>query len=488
LKVYEFLQLTWSPKLSVMVAKRPLAVGCAICAEDRDVFLACGECGKEACAECYGTYFEDGPRATCCMFLPCTAPFQPHAVEDALGRRRARALAHSIRRRAIIDTEKELNFDTMQHIVPLVQQAEQAMRDYAEHRARALAIKPGQQIEERIRHVTQMHSRRDTADFLLKRALTESMSVLRSGGGARVRMMRCAHHPCKGGFRLSDGICLVCKKLTCTECLFKVEGSHVCKPDDVEAVKLILEDNKTRSCPNCFVTIHRPLGCNAMFCVACCTFFDWGSGKVLNKAVHNPEFSALPPARRAEIERALAAQGAPSSGALLQCVEVDSAEFMRTLDCLGSSPLVAAHRQAMYDKRVVLATALEATEDVEQKRRRVRVQHMMGRTLLGLKRIADTPETMSMQNYTVVESKPYSQQAHDAALGKFVEERACELEVIEALSRYVATAEDLMRASLTCPVETLGTFVKAFHELRAAVTEDTDAAKLTKWGWKAYEL
>lgn len=471
--------------MSVMVAKRPLPVGCAICAEDRDAFLACGECGKEACVECYGTYFEDGPRATSCMFLPCTAPFKPHAVEAALGKQRARALAHAIRRRAIIETEKELNLDTMQHIVPLVQQAEQAMRDYAEHRTKALAIKPGQQIEERIRHVTEMHRRRDTAGFLLKRALTESMSALRAGGGASARMMRCAHHPCKGGFRISDGICLVCKKLTCKECLFKVEGDHVCKPEDVEAVKLILEDTKTRSCPNCFVTIHRPLGCNSMFCVACCTFFDWASGKILNKAVHNPEFSALPPERRAEIERALAAQGTASSGALAQCVEVDSAQFMRQLDSVGSAPLVEAHRQAMYDKRVVLATALEATEDVEQKRRRVRVQHMLGRTLLGLKRVAVTPETMSMQNYSIVESKPYSQNAYDAALEKFVEERASELAVFEALSRYVATAEDLMRAALTFPGEPVGAFVEAFHELRAAVTEDTDEAKLTKWGWRS---
>ena len=111
---------------------------------------------------------------------------------------------------------------------------------------------------------------------------------------------QCNQNDCKGF--LENNIdekgwkCSLCDKFTCRKCqeplvdTIDEEGKkikHECNEDIISNLKELKKD--TKPCPKCGTGIFKIDGCSTMFCISCQTYFDWNSGKIHNKSVHNPD-------------------------------------------------------------------------------------------------------------------------------------------------------------------------------------------------------
>ena len=120
---------------------------------------------------------------------------------------------------------------------------------------------------------------------------TNNESVQASKNKTRTR---CTTENCIGYFlplKNSVGQCKVCKNISCTECLSKLEADtdkHECDPATVETIKLI--QKSTVMCPKCKTSVSKIAGCDQMFCTACNTPFDWKTGQVITGRIHNPHY------------------------------------------------------------------------------------------------------------------------------------------------------------------------------------------------------
>lgn len=93
------------------------------------------------------------------------------------------------------------------------------------------------------------------------------------------------------GYLDADMKCGICQRTVCKDChtiLLPDETAHKCDPAAVESIKLMRSDSKF--CPKCSVLIHRIAGCDHMFCTACHTPFNWGTGSVLDGTPNNPHY------------------------------------------------------------------------------------------------------------------------------------------------------------------------------------------------------
>lgn len=123
------------------------------------------------------------------------------------------------------------------------------------------------------------------------------MGIDPSTGGDRIcagAMMIIGRHPCPWpecrGF-VAGGACGLCARSTCDRCWCPVpeDADHVCRPEDVESVRVIR--NGTKPCPSCAVPIQRSEGCAQMWCTHCNSAFDWTTlRRIANRDVHNPHY------------------------------------------------------------------------------------------------------------------------------------------------------------------------------------------------------
>lgn len=93
---------------------------------------------------------------------------------------------------------------------------------------------------------------------------------------------------CPNGMIDTDGSCTGCNRIICKYCLQEETESHVCNPDDVETVKMLMRE--TKPCPGCSTHISKIDGCDQMFCVNCHTSFLWSSGVEYKGRIHNPHY------------------------------------------------------------------------------------------------------------------------------------------------------------------------------------------------------
>jgi hypothetical protein len=103
---------------------------------------------------------------------------------------------------------------------------------------------------------------------------------------------KCVEPECKG-FVMSNWECGICQKKYCQKChTVTPEGEgevkHVCNPDDVKTIKLIM--NTTKPCPTCATLIHKINGCNQMWCPSCKTAFNYSTGNIERGIIHNPHY------------------------------------------------------------------------------------------------------------------------------------------------------------------------------------------------------
>lgn len=99
----------------------------------------------------------------------------------------------------------------------------------------------------------------------------------------------CAKEDCKGFINKKDYACGLCKTAVCKKCgIILSGGSHVCKSEDVETMKLIVKECK--ACPTCKAPIYKVDGCSQVWCIACKTAFNWNTGEIETGMIHTPDY------------------------------------------------------------------------------------------------------------------------------------------------------------------------------------------------------
>jgi hypothetical protein len=125
---------------------------------------------------------------------------------------------------------------------------------------------------------------------------TREALQLRMGEKCSVRRKRstficpCPASTCNG-FLNTKYVCTLCKTNVCSTCreILDSEEEHKCNEENVKSVDFIART--TKPCPKCGTRIHRPGGCDHMWCTkaGCNTGFSWQSGKVIpNSQNTNP--------------------------------------------------------------------------------------------------------------------------------------------------------------------------------------------------------
>tara|TARA_Y100000385_G_scaffold291326_2_gene368636 strand:+ start:2074 stop:3348 length:1275 start_codon:yes stop_codon:yes gene_type:complete len=109
-----------------------------------------------------------------------------------------------------------------------------------------------------------------------------------SGGGYKSEhILKCPQDQCKGfvGVNMKCGLCSV---LLCRHCYEIKNENHECDPEMVKNVSMIKES--TKACPKCATRIHRVSGCSQMWCTQCNTSFDYRTGVIYTRNIHNPHY------------------------------------------------------------------------------------------------------------------------------------------------------------------------------------------------------
>lgn len=103
----------------------------------------------------------------------------------------------------------------------------------------------------------------------------------------------CPNNECKG-FITSNWRCGLCEQRVCKSCKEKVGNEedalklHACNPDTLASLKEIKHD--TKPCPKCKAFIFKISGCNQMWCTNCNVAFDWRTGEIYIRNIHNPHY------------------------------------------------------------------------------------------------------------------------------------------------------------------------------------------------------
>jgi hypothetical protein len=82
--------------------------------------------------------------------------------------------------------------------------------------------------------------------------------------------------------------CNKCELYTCAKCREVKNDNHECNPDTVASINTLKKDSKP--CPTCASLIYRIQGCRQMWCTQCKVGFDWHTGNLDNKDIHNPHY------------------------------------------------------------------------------------------------------------------------------------------------------------------------------------------------------
>lgn len=267
---------------------------CPVCIETYTVSvrraITCPHCSNSACVKCHQLYLLQSakdPHCLHCMkgwnrnFLQ--EHFSKSFINDDYAKRRAEILwsreesfIPELQIKAL-NIKKSEEFEEKE-IKPLIELSRQ------------LFMKK-QEIERAIHGIQDQIWNKSNEKDRIRLGLTSNDEV--NPEKERMKFKRkCTVSDCPGWLS-SAWKCGLCENFTCPDC-YVIKGKdknceHVCKPEDVETVKLLKENVKP--CPKCGEGVEKNGGCNVMFCTSCHTGFEWTNGKILQDTqIHNPHY------------------------------------------------------------------------------------------------------------------------------------------------------------------------------------------------------
>jgi len=177
---------------------------------------------------------------------------------------------------------------------------------------------------------------------------------------------KCPLGNCKG-FLNGRFHCELCQKNTCKACNEEKGPGHECDPEAVETMKLLAAD--TKPCPKCGCMIYRSSGCLQMWCIECHTAFDWNTGEIETKVIHNPHYYEYQ-RRNGTLQR--------NPGDVPQCDAADLPMIWQVLNVRTTldAPILDVHRTA--GELIQYRRNIQYRERRDQENKPNRIEYMLG--------------------------------------------------------------------------------------------------------------
>lgn len=260
---------------------------CNICCEKYNKTtrkpVECSYCHQAACRSCTKTYMFGSIQEPHCM--GCKVPWSQDFLASNFPKNFLDTDLRAHREKVLLEREKALLPETQLEI----------QRRSAEAEAHAIA---------RLALFYDQDSRPVEAKFYYDKAvaLCEGVGIpapmiipnsrrTRSNEPPKpVPARSCIDEGCRGFILKGTWQCGLCHKKVCKRCMVELipDTDHVCKDEDVETTKLLL--NNTKPCPGCGIMISKVDGCSQMWCVNCHVTFDWNTLERVTDRVHNPHY------------------------------------------------------------------------------------------------------------------------------------------------------------------------------------------------------
>lgn len=266
---------------------------CPICVEVYTKILrkkiTCQYCDYEACSTCTQQYVLSTPEAPHCM--NCRKSWSRHFMSEMFTAKFMNSEYKTYRENVLFDLEKALMPSTMDEVV-YVKNAREINMEIARNVGMigALDIELRHIIPENIEQKElECNIRRQIFDLKLKNEVLQFKisNRLVKPTERRVFTKKCPVQDCQGYLSMRWK-CEICERYTCADCHELKDENHVCKPENIESVKLLKKE--TKPCPSCTATIYKTEGCDQMFCTACTTAFSWRTGRIETGRIHNPHY------------------------------------------------------------------------------------------------------------------------------------------------------------------------------------------------------
>lgn len=247
--------------------KRILSM-CQICCTDTDSdssnTVTCPTCQSEACYECNTRYITGSYKEAECMF--CHAPWSRDFV---LGFPKANKKVYlEFLGRFIREQERDM--------LPGTQQEATVVAKIRELRVQIHGLKKNDSATKLVLQ-NKISAYKDTPSSHSNKKAVKVVEFI----------YKCPQESCRG-FVSSDHTCGTCQCHTCGKCRNPSHEPAPCNKDDVQSVNAI--ESETRPCPKCYTNIFKASGCDQIFCTSCHVVFDYRTGEIETKSMHNPQF------------------------------------------------------------------------------------------------------------------------------------------------------------------------------------------------------
>ncbi|MDC0230788.1 hypothetical protein OAK19_02390 [Aureispira] len=234
---------------------------CDICCEkftiQRRKEIKCRFCQKSACVKCIETYLLNSIHKPHCIHCRKEYPY------DFLTENFSKSLINKFRNHL-----SNINFEREKTRLPEAQQELEKRRTIGEI---------SDQIQELKRAISILKDRQyNIQNGNIKK---ERVTVTRP----------CPENECRG-FLSSQWKCGICEQKFCSHCHDKLikDVEHTCNEEKVKSAELIRKQCK--NCPQCGASTFKISGCPQMWCTSCHTAWNWNSGRIEDKIIHNPHY------------------------------------------------------------------------------------------------------------------------------------------------------------------------------------------------------
>lgn len=161
-------------------------------------------------------------------------------------------------------------------------------QEYAERVKTIENLEKQKQLIEKEQHRLSTELRRlQTTTRMLQNNITDLKYGNDEEKSTRKFTFKCPVEDCNG-FLDDKYYCGICTNKICRHCFEIKDKDHECDEEKKETVTMLRKD--TKPCPKCGEMIYKVDGCNQMWCTECHTAFDWASGRVETRNIHNPEY------------------------------------------------------------------------------------------------------------------------------------------------------------------------------------------------------
>lgn len=258
---------------------KEMEVECDICVDNYNKktrrMITCLKCGKSACQLCVKGYLLSKPSNAHCMY--CKHQWTRDFLCKALPKSFINQDWKEHQEKIYFDIERTRFIEAQQHL--------------DRHKHESIIKEQLKKLETKIKELQFIVRNSDDMRWQINlethRSEKERLFQQLERKQDTRKTARCITASCRGFLDVA-GRCTLCLVSVCSSCQSVQEEDHKCDENVIETLKEI--GRSSQSCPKCGISITKVSGCDQMWCTVCNTAFDWKTGLMINRQIHNPHY------------------------------------------------------------------------------------------------------------------------------------------------------------------------------------------------------